>query len=83
MFNVCIHKLHYKNNLCIISLGTRVEDAKALIAASNLKILACDSLEEAAKMVIIGLYVLTGHQCGALFELSVLGYIAMTWVGLL
>ncbi len=31
--------------------GTRVEDAKALIAASNLRILACDNLEEAAKMV--------------------------------
>lgn len=32
--------------------GTRVEDAKALIAASNLKILACDNLDEAAKMVV-------------------------------
>lgn len=31
--------------------GTRVEDAKALIAASQLRILACDSLDEAAKMV--------------------------------
>ena len=31
--------------------GTRVEDAKALIAASDLRILACDSLDEAAKMV--------------------------------
>ena len=32
--------------------GTRVEDAKALIAASNLRILACDNLDEAAKMVV-------------------------------
>ncbi|MBN3308161.1 SUCB1 ligase, partial [Amia calva] len=31
--------------------GTRVDDAKALIAASSLKILACDDLDEAAKMV--------------------------------
>ncbi|MGH0143097.1 UNVERIFIED_CONTAM: hypothetical protein FKN15_029788 [Acipenser sinensis] len=30
--------------------GTRVDDAKALIAASSLKILACDDLDEAAKM---------------------------------
>ncbi|RXM94092.1 Succinyl-CoA ligase [ADP-forming] subunit beta, mitochondrial [Acipenser ruthenus] len=32
--------------------GTRVDDAKALIAASSLKILACDDLDEAAKMVV-------------------------------
>ncbi|KAJ8366858.1 hypothetical protein AAFF_G00338720 [Aldrovandia affinis] len=32
--------------------GTRVDDAKALIAASPLKILACDDLDEAAKMVV-------------------------------
>lgn len=31
--------------------GTQVDDAKALIAASSLRILACDSLEDAAKMV--------------------------------
>ena len=31
--------------------GTQVENAKALIAASNLRILACDNLEEAAQMV--------------------------------
>lgn len=31
--------------------GTRVDDAKALIADSGLKILACDDLDEAAKMV--------------------------------
>jgi len=32
--------------------GTQVEDAKALIANSQLRILACDSLDEAAKMVV-------------------------------
>jgi len=32
--------------------GTNVDDAKALIAASPLKILACDNLDEAAKMVV-------------------------------
>lgn len=32
--------------------GTQVDDAKALIAASSLRILACDSLEDAAKMVV-------------------------------
>lgn len=31
--------------------GTRVDDAKALIAASGLRIIACDDLEEAAEMV--------------------------------
>jgi len=31
--------------------GTQVEDARALIAASSLKILACDNLDEAAAMV--------------------------------
>jgi succinyl-CoA synthetase beta subunit len=29
-----------------------VDDAKALIAHSQLRILACDNLEEAAKMVV-------------------------------
>ncbi|CAD5229613.1 unnamed protein product [Bursaphelenchus okinawaensis] len=32
--------------------GTQVEDAKALIANSKMRILACDSLDEAAKMVV-------------------------------
>ncbi|KXJ17281.1 succinate--CoA ligase [ADP-forming] subunit beta, mitochondrial [Exaiptasia diaphana] len=32
--------------------GTRVDDAKALIAASGLRIIACDDLEEAANMVV-------------------------------
>ena len=33
--------------------GTRVDDAKALIANSKLKIMSCDNLDEAAKMVTI------------------------------
>ncbi|KAG8201985.1 hypothetical protein JTE90_027457 [Oedothorax gibbosus] len=32
--------------------GTQVDDAKALIAASKLRILACEDLDEAAKMVV-------------------------------
>jgi len=32
--------------------GTKVEDAKALIAASNLRILSCDNLDDAAKMAV-------------------------------
>ncbi|KAJ8012977.1 hypothetical protein DPEC_G00048480 [Dallia pectoralis] len=32
--------------------GSRVDDAKALIAASPLKLLACDDLDEAARMVV-------------------------------
>jgi hypothetical protein len=39
------------NGICYVFVGTRVDDAKALIAASPLKILACDDLDEAAKMV--------------------------------
>ena len=35
----------------VFLLGTRVDDAKALIAASGLRIIACDDLEEAAEMV--------------------------------
>lgn len=31
--------------------GTRVDDAKAIIASSKMKILACDNLDEAARMV--------------------------------
>lgn len=32
--------------------GTQVDDAKALIAASKLRIIACDNLDEAARIVI-------------------------------
>lgn len=38
--------------------GTRVEDAKALIAASGLRILSCDNLDDAAKMVRMSTYYL-------------------------
>ena len=37
--------------------GTRVDDAKALIAASGLRILACDNLDDAGKMVMNHLYI--------------------------
>jgi len=38
--------------------GTRVDDAKALIATSKLRIIACDNLDEAAKMVKKNIYLL-------------------------
>ena len=41
--------------------GTKVEDAKALIAASGLRILACDDLDEAAKMV--SCYAFSDYVC--------------------
>lgn len=41
-----------------------MDDAKALIAASPLKILACDDLDEAAKMVSLGHNTREGiHTC--------------------
>lgn len=43
--------LFSKSGILSVSEGTRVDDAKALITASGLKILACDDLDEAAKMV--------------------------------
>ena len=44
--------MHVNDVSCVcVFPGTRVDDAKALIAASPLKILACDDLDEAAKMV--------------------------------
>ena len=45
-------EIRYDNVLpSVFLLGTRVDDAKALIAASGLRIIACDDLEEAAEMV--------------------------------
>ena len=45
-------EIRYGNVLpSVFLLGTRVDDAKALIAASGLRIIACDDLEEAAEMV--------------------------------
>lgn len=32
--------------------GTRVEDAKALMAAANLRMISCDDLDQAAKMAV-------------------------------
>uniref|UniRef100_A0A0N4UBW5 Succinate--CoA ligase [ADP-forming] subunit beta, mitochondrial n=1 Tax=Dracunculus medinensis TaxID=318479 RepID=A0A0N4UBW5_DRAME len=45
-------ELNLKIPIVLRLQGTRVEDAKALIADSQLRILACDGLEEAAKMVV-------------------------------
>ena len=45
---------HLVCNRCLLLLeflGTKVEDAKALIARAEMKILTCDNLNEAAKMV--------------------------------
>ena len=43
-------------------VGTRVDDAKALIAASGLRIIACDDLEEAAEMVRVSIFCDHGHS---------------------
>jgi succinyl-CoA synthetase beta subunit len=43
--------LHLNIPIVVRLQGTQVEDAKALIAASGLRILACDNLDEAAQMV--------------------------------
>ncbi|GAB6019072.1 beta' subunit, variant 2 [Chamberlinius hualienensis] len=45
-------QLQLKIPIVVRLQGTQVDDAKALIAASNLRILACDNLDEAAKMVV-------------------------------
>ena len=44
--------LNLKIPLVVRLQGTNVDDAKALIATSGLKILPCDDLEEAARMVV-------------------------------
>lgn len=41
-----------KKPFSFFCLGTRVEEAKALIAAAGLRMLACDDLDQAAKMVV-------------------------------
>lgn len=46
-----VSTLHLNIPIVVRLQGTKVEDAKALIAASGLRILACDDLDEAAKMV--------------------------------
>jgi succinyl-CoA synthetase beta subunit len=47
-------ELHIRVPIVVRLQGTRVDDAKALIASSPLKILACDNLDEAANMVSSG-----------------------------
>ncbi|XP_051877030.1 succinate--CoA ligase [ADP-forming] subunit beta, mitochondrial-like [Pristis pectinata] len=47
-----VSDLHLKIPIVVRLQGTRVDDAKALIAASSLKILACDDLDDAARMVV-------------------------------
>uniref|UniRef100_A0A673G3G0 Succinate--CoA ligase [ADP-forming] subunit beta, mitochondrial n=1 Tax=Sinocyclocheilus rhinocerous TaxID=307959 RepID=A0A673G3G0_9TELE len=49
---MAVTDLELKIPIVVRLQGTRVDDAKALIAASPLKILACDDLDEAAKMVV-------------------------------
>ncbi|XP_006837754.1 PREDICTED: succinyl-CoA ligase [ADP-forming] subunit beta, mitochondrial [Chrysochloris asiatica] len=49
---MAVKDLDIKIPIVVRLQGTRVDDAKALIADSGLKILACDDLDEAAKMVV-------------------------------
>uniref|UniRef100_A0A8C6SFE6 Succinate-CoA ligase, ADP-forming, beta subunit n=1 Tax=Neogobius melanostomus TaxID=47308 RepID=A0A8C6SFE6_9GOBI len=49
---MAVRDLDLKIPIVVRLQGTRVDDAKALIASSPLKILACDDLDEAAKMVV-------------------------------
>lgn len=44
--------LHLKIPIVVRLQGTRVDDAKVLMASSGLKILACDDLDEAAKISV-------------------------------
>ena len=37
--------------ILLLLTGTRVDDAKALMAASDLKVIPCDSLDDAAALV--------------------------------
>ncbi|VDD81472.1 unnamed protein product [Mesocestoides corti] len=45
-------ELNIKVPIVVRLQGTRVDDAKAIIESSNLKILSCDNLDEAAHMVV-------------------------------
>ncbi|XP_077170378.1 succinate--CoA ligase [ADP-forming] subunit beta, mitochondrial [Paroedura picta] len=49
---IAVKDLELRIPIVVRLQGTRVDDAKALITASGLKILACDDLDEAAKMVV-------------------------------
>jgi succinyl-CoA synthetase beta subunit len=59
----CLRHIYYPKNcfkgeldlkipIVVRLQGTRVDDAKALIANSKMRILACDSLQEAARMAV-------------------------------
>lgn len=49
-----IHEtVHISCLLEFIGVGTRVEDAKAIIGSSDMRILGCSDLDEAARMVSI------------------------------
>merc|ERR1712004_79873 len=45
-------KLDLKIPIVVRLQGTRVDDAKAIIGASGLKILPCDNLDDAAKLIV-------------------------------
>merc|ERR1719471_677948 len=45
-------KLDLKIPIVVRLQGTRVDDAKAIIGSSGLKILPCDNLDEAAKLIV-------------------------------
>jgi len=47
-----VNELDLKIPIVVRLQGTQVDDAKALIANSKMRILACDNLDEAAKMVV-------------------------------
>ncbi|KAM3853824.1 succinate--CoA ligase [ADP-forming] subunit beta, mitochondrial [Vipera latastei] len=49
---MAVKDLDLKIPIVVRLQGTRVDDAKVLITDSRLKILACDDLDEAAKMVV-------------------------------
>ncbi|XP_078265472.1 succinate--CoA ligase [ADP-forming] subunit beta, mitochondrial-like isoform X2 [Rhinoraja longicauda] len=49
---LAVEDLDLKIPIVVRLQGTRVDDAKALLTASSLKILGCDDLDEAAKMVV-------------------------------
>ncbi|XP_078088072.1 succinate--CoA ligase [ADP-forming] subunit beta, mitochondrial-like [Mustelus asterias] len=49
---LAVEDLDLKIPIVVRLQGSKVDDAKALIASSNLKILGCDDLDEAAKMVV-------------------------------
>ncbi|XP_078513455.1 succinate--CoA ligase [ADP-forming] subunit beta, mitochondrial [Lissotriton helveticus] len=49
---IAVKDLELRIPIVVRLQGTRVDDAKALITDSGLKILACDDLDEAAKMVV-------------------------------